>query len=135
MKISPSPAQSACYTVTVSLQSDSPVTRVGFLYSGPGLQETRASVVPSGQPPHTSVVSHRWEEWQTLDTVLNTMYHCCRQCHLEFSSPYSVSVSASNRVGSSPATLYNFTTEHQSLLNLKWSGASRYYTRPPNISV
>ena len=44
------------------------------------------------------------EEWQTLYTVLNTMYHCCRQCNLEFSSPYSVSVSASNTVGSSPAT-------------------------------
>ena len=84
--------------------------------------------------PHLGGVS-QVEEWQTLDTVLNVMYHCCRQCHLEFSSPYSVSVSASNRVGSSPATLYNFTTEHQSLLNLKWSGASRYYTRPPNISV
>ena len=74
------------------------------------------------------------EEWQTLYTVLNTMYHCCRQCNLQFSSPYSVSVSASNTVGSSPATLYNFTTEHQSLLNLKWSGASRYYTRPSNIA-
>ena len=71
VKISPSPAQSACYTVTVSLQSDSPVTRVGFLYSGPGLQGTRASVVPSGLPGHTSVVSHRWRSGRhcTLSSI------------------------------------------------------------------
>lgn len=68
-----------------------------------------------------------WDsERESLGNVLKLNYHISRQCNLDFSTDYSVYISASNNFGFSPKMQYNFTTEQLSLVNLPWSGANRY---------
>jgi len=99
VKISSDPPQSSCYKVTVHLHSETPVQTVKFFYSG---VKSSYNVVPSQDS-----ISHR-------------------QCHLSFSTQYSVYVSAANSYGFSPEIQYNFTTEQQSLINLPFSSATSF---------
>jgi len=108
VKISPDPAQSLCYRVTVSLQSDSPVLSVRFSYSH---NMGTVNVVPSGE-----VTSHRL-------------------CNLSYSSHYWVYVSAANSYGYSPEIQYNFTTDHQPLINLSWSSGSSFHPSYPVCQI
>jgi len=108
VKISPDPAKSRCYRVTVRLQSESPVFSVRFSYSH---NMGTVNVVPSHE-----VTSHRL-------------------CNLSYSSHYWVYVSAANSYGYSPEIQYNFTTDHQPLINLSWSTASSVHPSSPVCQI